>query len=104
MSVIYIVGFKVAPGQRTRFLQLLEPVLDAMRHEATFETATLSVDPDDDHHFMLHEGWADHQDVLDVQLLRPYRAEWHAALDSLLIEPRRIEIWDAVRSDHARQN
>lgn len=101
MSVIYTIEFRVADGQRDRFLKLLHDVLDAMRHERTFETATLSVDPDDDHHYFLHEGWADHQDVLDVQLARPYRADWHDALDTVLAEPRRIGMWSPVRSDDA---
>lgn len=101
MSVIYTIEFRVAPGQRDRFLELLSGVLDAMRHESTFETATLSVDPDDDHRFFLHEGWADHQEVLDVQLARPYRSAWHDALETVLAEPRRIGMWTSVRSDHA---
>lgn len=101
MSVIYTIEFRVASGQRDRFLELLNGVLDAMRRESTFETATLSIDPDDDHRFLLHEGWADHQEVLDVQLARPYRADWHDALETVLAEPRRIGMWTPVRSDHA---
>lgn len=101
MSVIYTIEFRVRNGQRRRFLDLLGSVLDAMRQESNFRTATLSVDPSDDHLFLLHEGWADHQDVLEVQLSRPYRTAWHEALDSLLAEPRQIRIWNKVRADHA---
>jgi quinol monooxygenase YgiN len=101
MSVVYAIEFRIAPGQRDRFLELLNGVLDAMRHETSFETATLSVDPEDDHHFFLHEGWADHREVLEVQLARPYRSAWHDALDVILAEPRRISLWTAIRSDHA---
>jgi hypothetical protein len=37
--------------------------------------------------------------VLEVQLKRPYRSEWHAALDELLDRPREIHIWSLLRSD-----
>ena len=36
MSVTYVIEFDVVPGARERFLELLNGVLDAMRHEATF--------------------------------------------------------------------
>ncbi len=101
MPVTYVIGFRVRPGQRARFLALLEPVLDAMRQEATFRSATLNADPEDDHRFLLHEVWESHEEVLAVQIHRPYRAEWHAALDGLLAAPREIGIWTALRSDHA---
>ena len=98
MSVTYVIEFNVRRGQRERFLGLLEGVLDAMRGEPMFVNASLAVDPEDDHHFLLHETWRDHQDVLDVQLHRAYRAEWHAALPDLLAEDRRIGIWTPLRS------
>jgi quinol monooxygenase YgiN len=101
MRVVYTIEFHLAAGQRDRFLRLLGAVLDAMRHEDGFETATLSVDPGDENHFFLHEGWRDHQEVLDVQVHRPYRAEWHAALADILDRPRQITVWHPLRSDHA---
>lgn len=73
MSETYVITFQVRPDQRERFRALLDPVLDAMRHEATFEGASLHVDPDDENRFQLHETWKDRQDVLEVQLTRPYR-------------------------------
>ncbi len=101
MSVTYIIGFKVRPAQRERFLALLNGVLDAMRHEAMFVSANFHEDPNDPCHFLLHETWGDHQDVLDVQIKRPYRTEWHAALDELLEAPRDISVWRPLRSDIA---
>lgn len=71
MSVTYVIAFTVKPDQRERFLSLLNGVLDAMRHEQNFRNATLHRDPADPCCFLLHETWADHQDVLDVQLHRP---------------------------------
>ena len=100
MSVTYIIGFTVRPEQRSRFLKLLNGVLDAMRHEPMFVSAALNSDPTDENHFLLQETWADHQDVLDVQLKRPYRGEWHAALVELLAAPRDISMWQPMRSDY----
>jgi quinol monooxygenase YgiN len=103
LSVTYIIGFKVRPDQRERFLSLLNGVLDAMRHESMFVSADLHQDPNDRCHFLLHETWADHQNVIDVQVKRPYREEWHAALDDLLEAPRDISVWQPLRSDGRRK-
>jgi len=99
MSVTYLIVFTVRPEQRERFLSLLNGVLDAMRDEATFVNATLHSDPADANCFLLHETWADHQDVLDVQLKRGYRDAWHAALPELLAKPRDISVWEPLRAD-----
>ncbi len=99
MTVTYLIHFRVKQDARERFLSLLDGVLDAMRDEANFVSATLHGDPDDPNHVLLHETWRDHQDVLDVQIHRPYRAEWHAALPDLLAAPRDISMWTTLRSD-----
>jgi len=102
MSVTYLIVFDVRTGQTGRFLDLLNGVLDAMRHEANFRDAALHRDPAAPERFMLIETWADHADVLEVQLHRPYRAAWHAALDEILAQPRAITMWEAMRADRAR--
>lgn len=99
MSVTYLIVFTVRPAERERFLDLLDGVLDRMRHEASFLDATLHEDPHDPNRFMLHETWADHQEVLDVQLKRPYRDSWHQALPDLLERPREVSIWRKLRED-----
>lgn len=99
MTETYVITFHVKPDQRERFRALLDPVLDAMRHEATFVCAALHVDPARPEVFQLHETWTDRKDVLEVQLHRPYRAAWHAALDELLAQPREIQIWTLLRAD-----
>lgn len=103
MSVTYLITFSVVPGKRQRFLESLGGVLDAMRGEPTFINATLHVDPENENRFLLHETWTDHQDVLEVQLKRPYRKAWHEALPDLLERPREIGIWQMLRSDHKRE-
>ena len=99
MSVTYLIRFRVKPAQRARFLDLLNGVLDAMRMEEMFVSATLATDPQDANAFLLHETWQDHQDVLDVQIHRPYRDAWHATLPELLEAPREISMWTPLRSD-----
>lgn len=101
MSVTYVIEFHVHPEQRERYLELLDGVLDAMREEPMFIDAALHVDPDDRNHFFLHETWRDHQDVLEVQLKRPYREAWHAALPDLLARPRIVGQWSQLRIDRA---
>ncbi|KKF00872.1 putative quinol monooxygenase [Mycolicibacterium obuense] len=99
MSTTYVITFVVRPSERSRFLALLNPVLDAMRDESTFEYAALHVDPSDENRFQLHETWESHADVVDVQLHRHYRAAWHHALEEILERPRDITIWDQLRAD-----
>ncbi|MBL6854136.1 MAG: antibiotic biosynthesis monooxygenase [Alphaproteobacteria bacterium] len=99
MCITYLIRFRVRSQQRETFLALLDAVLDAMRHEPTFRDAALHRDPQDPDRFMLCETWTSHEDVLEVQLHRPYRAAWHAALPELLQEPRDITIWQRQRLD-----
>lgn len=101
MTVTYLIGFDVRPDAVDRFLSLLDGVLDAMRHEAMFRNATLHRDPADPCRFLLHETWADHDDVVAVQLARPYRRAWHEALPDLLTRPREVGIWQPLREDRA---
>ena len=102
MAVTYVIKFQVIPDQRARFLALLEGVLDAMRSEPMFHEAILHRDPDSDYRFMLYETWEDHDDVLNVQMHRPYRQAWHEALPTLLEKDREITIWEPLRADRAQ--
>jgi quinol monooxygenase YgiN len=99
MAVTYCIEFAVRPVERARFLTLLEGVLDAMRDEPMFHQAVLHVDPADENRMMLYETWEDHEDVLAVQIKRPYRDAWHAALPDLIVGERKISMWTPIRSD-----
>jgi quinol monooxygenase YgiN len=101
MAVTYVIKFHVVPDQLTRFLVLLEGVLDAMRSEPMFHEAILHRDPTSDYRFMLYETWEDHDDILNVQLHRPYLQAWHEALPALLEKDRDITIWQPLRADRA---
>lgn len=100
MSVTYSIRFVIMPTERERFLALLDGVLDAMRDEPVFHRADLFEDPDDPNRLLLVETWEDHNDVLTVQLQRPYREAFHDALPEVLAAPRNIAIWRPRRSDH----
>jgi quinol monooxygenase YgiN len=99
MPVTYLIKFDVVPEHRQRFLALLDGVLDAMRDEPMFHDAALSVDPDNENRLMLHETWEDHDDVLNVQMHRPYRRAYHDALGELLATPRDVSVWRPRRID-----
>src|SRR5688572_16743901 len=58
-GLVVVVSLHVKAGHEDEFLRLLAPVLDAMRHEATFVNAALHQDPEDPTRFMLYETWAD---------------------------------------------
>ena len=99
MPVTYVIDFEVVPAERDHFLELLGGVLDAMRDEPTFHEAVLHRDPEAAHRFMLYETWDSHDDVLNVQLQRPYRRAWHEALPRLLQQGRGVAMWQPIRAD-----
>ncbi len=102
MPVTYLIKFEVVPEQRDRFLVLLNDLLDAMRSEPMFHRAILHQNPESANRFMLYETWESHEDVLEVQLNRPYREAWHRALPELLSQPRDVSIWEPLRADPQR--
>jgi quinol monooxygenase YgiN len=53
---------------------------------------------------MLYETWESHDDVLNVQLHKPYRKAWHDALPTLLQEERDISIWEPLRADRGQRS
>jgi (4S)-4-hydroxy-5-phosphonooxypentane-2,3-dione isomerase len=98
MPVTYLIKFQVVPERREQFLELLNGVLDAMRSEPMFHEAILHRDPTSDYRFLLYETWESHEDVMNVQLQRPYRHAWHEALPTLLEQERDITIWEPIAS------
>lgn len=102
MAVTYVIRFDVVPEQLERFHTLLGGVLDAMREEPTFHEAILHRDPASEYRFMLYETWESHDDVLNVQIQRPYRQAWHEALPELLSAPRDVGLWEPIRDDRKR--
>jgi autoinducer 2-degrading protein len=99
MPVTYLIKFDVHPTKRESFLGLLTGVLDAMRREPMFHEAILHRDPESEDRFMLYETWESHEDVMAIQLERPYRKAWHDALPTLLRTPRDVTVWETLRAD-----
>ncbi|MHC2580332.1 autoinducer 2-degrading protein [Bradyrhizobium diazoefficiens] len=102
MPVSYAIEFQVVPGKREEFLERLCEVLDAMKVETTYCEAVLHQDPTSENHFMLYETWDNHDDVVNVQLNRPYRHAWHDALPRILANERKIGVWEPIRADPKR--
>jgi quinol monooxygenase YgiN len=97
--LVVVVTLLVKEGCQAEFLGLLGPVLDAMRHKASFINAALRQDPDNPTRFMLYETWADRTDLVEVQMKRPYRSAYEARLAEILREPRRAEVWRPLSGD-----
>lgn len=100
-AVTYVITFHLKPGCEAEFLALLTPVLDAMRHEASFVNAVLHRDPAEAGRFMLYETWVDHDHVVAVEIHRPYRRAYNDALPDLLARPREVQVWRPTRADFA---
>jgi quinol monooxygenase YgiN len=98
-TLVAVVSLHVKPGREQEWLDLVKPVLDAVRHEPTFINAVLHRDSDDPTRFMLYETWADRDDLVNVQMKRGYRAAYEARLPDLLLEPRQAQIWQPGRPD-----
>ena len=99
MGVTYTVQITLKPGRAAEFLQLLGPVLDEMRHEATFVNAVVHRDPANPDRFLLYETWTDARDVQQVQMGRAYRQAYWEGLPELLAAPREVATWEPVRAD-----
>jgi quinol monooxygenase YgiN len=100
-TVAFTVTLHVKPGREAEFLDLLTPVLDAMRHEPGFINAVLHRSPDDPTLFMIYETWADLDELVQVQIPRAYRQAYIAALPDLLRQERGVTIWQPMRGDFA---
>jgi len=98
-DIVFVISVHVKPGCEAELLRLVTPVLDAMRHEASFINAVLHQDPEDPTRFMLYETWADLDDVTQVQMHRDYRQPFWARLPALLREDRQVQIWQPLRGD-----
>lgn len=98
-TVSFVVELAVRPDAVDTFLDLLTPVLDAMRHEPTFVNAVLHRDPEDPARFMIYETWRDLDDVVRVQMHRSYRKAYWERLPDLLRTERTVSVWRPLRAD-----
>ncbi len=98
---VVVVSNHVKPGHEAEYVDLVTPVLDAMRHEKTFVNTVLNQDPEDPTRFMLYETWADKEDFLEIQMHRDYRKAYEARLPEILRTPRTMTYWRPLREDFA---
>ncbi|GAA3079443.1 putative quinol monooxygenase [Pseudonocardia yunnanensis] len=99
MTIVMIVSNHVRDGHADEYLQIVQPVLDAMRHEPTFLNTALHQDPADPTRFMLYETWADRDEFFQVQMKRAYRIAYENRLPEILRTPREIRFWTPLRAD-----
>lgn len=98
-DVTYVITLQLKPGRAGEFRALVDPVLDAMRREAGFINAALHRDPGDPDRFLLYETWRDHDEVVAVEVKRPYRQTYWERLPDLLARPREVQVWRPLRGD-----
>jgi quinol monooxygenase YgiN len=96
---VVVVSYHVKHGHEAEYLALVNPVIDAMRHEKTFINTVLNQDPEDPTLFMVYETWADKKDFLEVQMKREYRKPYEARLLEILRTPRTMQFWQPLRED-----
>lgn len=97
---VVVVRNRVKPGFEKEYVDLVTPVLDAMRHEKTFINTMLHQDPMDPTQFMLYETWLDKEDFLTIQMKREYRQTYEERLPAILQTPREMNYWTPIRGDY----
>lgn len=96
---VLLVTIHVRTGCEEEYISIVNPVNDAMRHEPTFVNTVLHRSVDDPALFMIHETWLDQEDFFAVQMKRSYREEYEARLPALLRHPRKMKVFEPLRSD-----
>ena len=96
MAVTYVVTFTVSKGKIDDFHRLLGGVLGRMKDEATFVEAILHGHPTEPNVFMLYETWQSHEEVMAVQMHRPYRDEWKSAQPEVLSHAFDVTMWSPI--------
>lgn len=79
--------------QAKEFLERLHHVLAETKSEPAYYEAIVHRDPQCENVFMLYDTWESHNDVVNEQLKRPYRREWHDALPRMLEGELEISVW-----------
>ena len=96
---IVVVTNHVRPGFEDEYLRLVLPIIDKMRHEASFINNAIHRAADDPTRFMIFEAWADRDDVFNVQIKRDYRNAYETRLPEILRTPREMTFWQPLRAD-----
>jgi quinol monooxygenase YgiN len=97
--VSFIVHLPVSPQAREAMRTMLFEVLDAMSAEDDFVNTWVHEDLSNPDMIILYETWAcSREKFLAVQLAKPYRQAFEAALPGFLSGERRLEFLKEIRA------
>jgi len=89
---VFYVRFDIKEGKEEEFLGYLREVIEAMKHESSFVSATLHRDIDNPSVLVLHEVWkGTRESFFAEERPRPYREEYERQVKLLLHS--RTAIW-----------
>ena len=98
---VLIAKFDILEGCEAEFIEIVQQVLDEMRHEKSFISASMCTNPDEQGQFMLFEVWKSREEFASIQVHRDYRKPYEARVQKLLRSPRTYEQWLEARADYA---
>jgi quinol monooxygenase YgiN len=88
----FFVNFDAKPGREQEFRGVLDPLLDTMSREAAFVNYFLLQHGTVPNRFTIYETWlGTPEEFVKIEMPRPYRQEYEAAVESILAKPRVVE-------------
>lgn len=96
-----VVKLDIKPEHVTEWLESVEEVLDAMRHEKSFVSTSLCAHPTEPNKFLLFEVWQDRDEFFTVQANRDYRQPFMEKMERFLQSPVNFDEWQEIRADYA---
>lgn len=95
-----IARFDVKEGCEAEWIQLVQEVIEAMKHEKTFISTSMCAHRTEPGKFMLYEVWEDRDEFYTTQVKREYRHSLMERLPALLRSPVVFEEWTEIRADY----
>lgn len=96
-----IAKFDIKEGCETEWLQGVQEVIDAMRHEESFISTSMCAHPSEPGKFMLFEVWKSREEFFTTQVNREYRHSFMERLSTLIRSPVVFDEWKEIRADYA---
>jgi quinol monooxygenase YgiN len=88
----FFVHFDVKPRKEREFRKVLDPLLDTMSRETRFVNYFLLQHENEISRFVIYETWlGTAEEFQTVEMPRPYRQEYEAAVAGVLAKPREVE-------------
>lgn len=98
---VLIAKFDVKEECEAEWLQGVQEVIDAMRHEASFISTSICAHPSEPGKFMLFEVWKSREQFFETELNREYRRSLTERMSTLLRSPAVLDEWHEIRADYA---